>query len=167
MSGRSFRKTGIVGTIMRVMKLHTIGATIAVCLSILSMPSLAWASDPIGVWALRKFKGASVTPSSPETATLIFGRRNLLGGTAACSSFIGERLKWFKQNGKSSGYIRIDRNQNLIWTAIACNDTAAAKIGSDFWGEMDHSKRWTIIGRTLVVTFEDGTSARFEAVGQR
>jgi heat shock protein HslJ len=104
-----------------------------------------------------------VPRSSPEVASLTFGTKNGLGGTAACSSFIGDRIKWFKGKRLGIGYLSIDHNKDMFWTTIACRDGTASAIGGQFWQKMEHAKRWAITGRTLSVTFDDGTSAVLEA----
>ena len=152
---------------MGVPNLRKSCATIAVGLVVLSMPSLAWARDPSGFWALRKFKNLSVAPSSPEAVTFIFGRGNRLGGAAACSYFIGDRIKWFEGKRPKSGFFLVDRNKDLIWTTIACRNAAASKIGGEFWTEMEHSKTWSISKRTLIIRFNDGTLAMLEPVSHR
>lgn len=134
-----------------------LGATAA-----LSASTAASGNERMSTWVLRRLSGSTVRQSSPEAATVVFGQGHRLVGTSSCSSFIGDRLTWFAEPGERKGHFVIDPDSPAIWTTIACNDAAAAKIGQSFWTKMDRARRWSIVKRNLVITFADGSTATLD-----
>ena len=111
-------------------------------------------------WVLSEIEGRPVGKGPDDAARFIFGPDHQIGGSAGCSSFAGDRIRWSIDPAGMRGTLTFDPNRAMYWTTIQCGDSPAQRDGMLFWEKMRRARSWAASPTRLTITFADGSIAR-------
>ncbi|MBI0476721.1 META domain-containing protein [Sphingomonas sp. MA1305] len=111
-------------------------------------------------WMLSEIDGRPVATGRFDAAHLVFGPDRQIGGSAGCSSFGGNRIRWSTDRTGTRGTLTVDPKGSMFWTTIRCDDSPADRDGTLFWDKMRRPRSWAASAGRLTITFADGSTAR-------
>lgn len=105
-------------------------------------------------WQLQELGGQPMRSAGADAPSLQFDpARGVVQGSGGCNSFTG-RYEW---TGRSL------RLGPLASTRRACLDQQAGQQESAFFQALEQTRTWQVSGKTLVLSGEQGQTARFTA----